>query len=213
MYVTLINGQHFGISCIVGSLVESGNFHIDNWITRRDNLKRQFSIQCKEQCELLSLSIQDLNMMKNEFYDAYTELFQNSFNRLRRTIRIKLKAIKYCDKHNIAKTKTKVITEDVKMASQKTVSVRSVTDDFVFQPICQEEVDKESSLFYSSKSSSCNEFNLSDINSDDSYDLDLESLDKQAEKKRRPSIFNRNKSEILSNKQKTNLDEKKEVMR
>ena len=98
MYVTLNRGGHFGVSDILGSLIEKGNFHIDDWIKCRENLKRQFTVQCKEQCELLTLSIQDLDMMKNEFYDAYTVLFQNSFNRLRRTIMIKLKAIKYCDK-------------------------------------------------------------------------------------------------------------------
>ena len=60
------------------------------------DISLQFTIQCQEDSELLTFSIQDLNMMKNEFYEAYTQLFQNSFNRLRRLLRIKLKAIKYC---------------------------------------------------------------------------------------------------------------------
>ena len=38
-------------------------------------------------------------MMKNEFYEAYSQLFENSYNNLRRTIRIKLKAIRYCNRH------------------------------------------------------------------------------------------------------------------
>ena len=75
MYVSLSKGQHFGISCIVGSFIDHGNFDIDDWISHRDCLKRQFTIQCKDQCELLTLSIQDLSLMKNEFYDAYTQLF------------------------------------------------------------------------------------------------------------------------------------------
>ena len=32
-------------------------------------------------------------ILKNEFYEAYTQMFQNSFNQLRRILRIKLKAI------------------------------------------------------------------------------------------------------------------------
>ena len=37
--------------------------------------------------------------MKYEFYEAYKYLFINTFNRLRRTIRIKLKAIRYCKRY------------------------------------------------------------------------------------------------------------------
>ena len=47
---------------------------------------------------MLTLSINDLSMMKNELYEAYTDIFSNSLNNLRRTIRIKLKAIRYSNK-------------------------------------------------------------------------------------------------------------------
>lgn len=75
MYIKMVQGQHFGISCIVGSIMEKGVFHIENWISQRDKLKRQFTIHCQDQCELLTLSIHDLNLMKDEFYDEYTQLF------------------------------------------------------------------------------------------------------------------------------------------
>lgn len=48
---------------------------------------------------MLTLSIADLNMMKNEFYEAYGQLFENSYNNLRRTVRIKMKAIRYTNRH------------------------------------------------------------------------------------------------------------------
>lgn len=32
MYIKLMQGQYFGISCIVGSFLDTGNFHIDNWV-------------------------------------------------------------------------------------------------------------------------------------------------------------------------------------
>lgn len=57
MYIKLNPGLHFGVSCIVGSFMDEDDFEIDRWINFRDKLKRQFSIQCKDQCELLTLSI------------------------------------------------------------------------------------------------------------------------------------------------------------
>lgn len=83
--------------------------------------------------------------MKNEFYDAYTQLFQNSFNRLRRTIRIKLKAINYCDKFNVLdqqnKNKLKKLTsvkqaenilDEFKIQKEKE---KDESINFVFEPI------------------------------------------------------------------------------
>lgn len=49
-----------------------------------------------ENCEILSLSIQDLNRMKAEFHDCYEKLFDDAFVRLRRTWLAKLKAMKEC---------------------------------------------------------------------------------------------------------------------
>ena len=43
------------------------------------------------------LQIQDLNMMKNEFYEVYTQIFEYSLTLLRRTMMIKLKAIKFSE--------------------------------------------------------------------------------------------------------------------
>lgn len=101
MYIKLNPGFHFGVSCIVGSFMDEDDFDIDGWIYFRDRLKRQFTIQCKDQCELLTLSIHDLNVMKNEFREAYVNLFENSFTNLRRIIQVKLKAINYSNKYLI----------------------------------------------------------------------------------------------------------------
>ena len=108
MYIRLNAGLHFGVSCIVGSFVEEDNFDLETWLIFRDKLKRQFTIQCKDQCELLTLSIHDLNKMKNEFRDAYVNLFENSFSLLRRTVQIKLKAINYANKYLISNPSRKV---------------------------------------------------------------------------------------------------------
>lgn len=48
---------------------------------------------------MLTLSIEDLNIMKNEMYQAYTDVFSNCLNVLKRTIRIKLKAIRFANRN------------------------------------------------------------------------------------------------------------------
>lgn len=99
MYIRLSPGLYFGVSCIVGSFLDKDDFSIDHWICNKDRLKRQFTIQCKDQCELLTLNITDLDVMKKEFREAYMNLFENSFNNLRRTIQVKLKAIRFINKY------------------------------------------------------------------------------------------------------------------
>ena len=39
MYISLIEGLHFGVSCIVGSFMEKDDFDIETWIRFRDRLK------------------------------------------------------------------------------------------------------------------------------------------------------------------------------
>ena len=41
--------------------------------------------------------------MKNEFREAYVNLFENSFTNLRRIIQVKLKAIRYSNKYLLSK--------------------------------------------------------------------------------------------------------------
>lgn len=163
---------------------------------------------------MLTLSIQDLHMMQNQFYEAYTELFKNSFNQLRRTIKIKLMAIKYCEKFECAKTKSTTLTKQVKDYSpsetftegkkKKQLKEESKMDpDFVFNPVSQAEVDCESSLFYSSDTlETDSDADLDNTNSQESIDLDEEDEKKQTHK-----IFNRIQTNIQNK-----ITEKKENM-
>ena len=47
----------------------------------------------------MTFSLHDLNMMKNEFYEIYTQIFESSLTLLRRTIHLKLKAIRHNNKN------------------------------------------------------------------------------------------------------------------
>ena len=77
VYQQLEKGLHFGVSCIVASFINKGQieFDIDEWITQRDQLRRSFTIQCLDESEFLTLSLQDLNHLKNEFYEIYIQIF------------------------------------------------------------------------------------------------------------------------------------------
>lgn len=51
------------------------------------------------------MAIQDLNRMKQEFLEAYEKLFSDAYNRLRRSLTLKLKAMRICaEKENESKT-------------------------------------------------------------------------------------------------------------
>ena len=70
---------------------------LNDWISHKDLMKRQFTINAgTEHCELLTFSINDLSRMKNEFLEAYESMFSDSYQRLYRTLRIKLRAMKHC---------------------------------------------------------------------------------------------------------------------
>lgn len=103
-YVDFNFGCVFGVVDILGSLLnfEDGmdlEYCFSNWIVYKDRLKRQFTVATQSHCELLTLSIQDLWNMKTEFIEAYESLMANSYDRLDRCHRLKLQAIKYCEKH------------------------------------------------------------------------------------------------------------------
>jgi hypothetical protein len=49
-----------------------------------------------KESEVLCLAIQDLNRMKQEFYEVYQKLFSDAYNRLRRALTLKLKAMRIC---------------------------------------------------------------------------------------------------------------------
>ena len=63
-------GDHFGIIDIVGSILHS-KVDLDNWINHKDLLQRQFTVMSLMESEVLCLAVQDLNRMKQEFYEVY----------------------------------------------------------------------------------------------------------------------------------------------
>ena len=49
-----------------------------------------------KESEVLCLSIQDLNKMKQDYHDAYDKLLNDAYIILRRSLTLKLKAMNHC---------------------------------------------------------------------------------------------------------------------
>jgi hypothetical protein len=96
-YIEIGIGDHFGLIDIVGS-INKHEMHADEWISRRNMIKRWFTIIAESDVEVLNLNLADLNRMKLEFFDCYEAMFQEAEVGLRRTMLVKLHAMKHCRK-------------------------------------------------------------------------------------------------------------------
>ena len=94
-YVDYPPGSHFGTMDIVSSCFSSG-IKVQEWVIYHDKLKREFSVMAQEESELLTLSINSLETMKDDFEEQYSTLFAQGIGRLLRMLKIKKLAIKYC---------------------------------------------------------------------------------------------------------------------
>ena len=81
MYIKINEGNHFGLVDIIGSMLENNNdfSQINSWTNYRDKLRRQFTVMAVDQCEILSLNINNLARMQSEFLEYYEELFDFSY--------------------------------------------------------------------------------------------------------------------------------------
>ena len=93
-YVNINKGKHFGIMDIIGSIVTNNELDFSNWFQRKELIHRQFTILAVKDIECLTLSIQDLNRMKQEFFETYELMFDQQLIRLKTIWKIKLKAMK-----------------------------------------------------------------------------------------------------------------------
>ena len=109
----------------------------EGWMQQPEKMKRQFTVRCQTECELLTIGVKDIERMNCEFHDAYEALFKNQIVRLSNILKIKLRAIKQCCSHV---SKSFNLIGD----GQET-----------FQAITIKEIDEKSD-FYSSDDNECN---------------------------------------------------------
>lgn len=105
-YIEIDEGDHFGVMDIIGSTQEE-NIDTNEWYSKKQILKRQFTIQAKLDSEVLILPILNLYQMQQEFIDAYDELFDRGIKRLRKGWVLKLETIASCRKQIEEETKKK----------------------------------------------------------------------------------------------------------
>jgi hypothetical protein len=91
-------GSHFGHTDLFG--VRKGQIHeglLTAYTRKKKRLfKRRFTVQALENCELLFLSVADLDKMRIEFFDIYKQLFENSTADLKNQLMDKKKLLKQC---------------------------------------------------------------------------------------------------------------------
>ena len=51
---------------------------------RRRNMVRRFTVRALQNCEMFSLTIEELEKMKMEFPELYVEMFTGAYERLKR---------------------------------------------------------------------------------------------------------------------------------
>ena len=61
---------------------------------------RNFTVQALTNCDLLLLSLKEIDQMKLEFPEIFIELFSNAYKRLRKYITTKLDALKVLETSN-----------------------------------------------------------------------------------------------------------------
>ena len=66
-YATYEIGDTFGVIDIIGSVLKQESLELEEWSLRKDTLKRQFTVMANCYTELMTLSIQDLYRVQNEF--------------------------------------------------------------------------------------------------------------------------------------------------
>lgn len=93
-YIEFQQGNHFGVTDIVGSVLSSKDQDLEKWMNYKESLRRQFTSMSQTRCELLTLSVDELARMQHEFQEPYENLFESAYSRLNRCLKIKLKAIR-----------------------------------------------------------------------------------------------------------------------
>ena len=139
------------------------------------------------QCELLTLSLQDLERMRCEFSEAYNVLFLGLYERLKNSHKIKVYAISHCNNHLVDIPDEEDEKEDRRPDnSRMRFSLQKLPDDFKIQPVDLREIDEGGSMFQSSLSSDSLEEEAS--LSDSGQNEDAADSDKDKKKKRDNSI-------------------------
>ncbi|CDW88827.1 cation channel family protein [Stylonychia lemnae] len=99
IYIQVDKGDHFGeLDLVYDPMILDDQINIKKKTQKNKDIFRRFSIQAVINCELLILTIDDIDKMKLEFPEVFDDLFNNSIKRLEKVHKLKMDAIEQCDK-------------------------------------------------------------------------------------------------------------------
>jgi hypothetical protein len=143
-YIKIKEGNHFGIIDIVGSC-QINDVDLSDWYKKKSLLSRQFTIQSRNQCEVLILSLQHLYQMEQEFIDCFDDLFQSSLLRLKNAWLMKLKSMQKCQEIQQTYIQERR-EEELRKGSNESFSIISSSCDYAYDENAEREnktVEKE----------------------------------------------------------------------
>jgi CRP-like cAMP-binding protein len=90
-YIDIECGSHFGHVELFGRRALQDNLEIQRSTTstaKKHKNDRVFTIQAQTNCDMLSLSIKDLDRMRDDFADIYQELFDDGHSRYKQEMKL-----------------------------------------------------------------------------------------------------------------------------
>ncbi|CDW71411.1 UNKNOWN [Stylonychia lemnae] len=98
VYIQIDKGDHFGeLDLVYDPKILSLTINIKKKAQKNKDIFRRFSVQAIINCELLILTLDDIDKMKLEFPEVFDDLFNNSLKRLEKVLKLKIDAVEQCE--------------------------------------------------------------------------------------------------------------------
>lgn len=96
VFVEIDTGDEIGQEDLV-EFSQENEVEFTSIIEGFSKVKRTFTVQALVNCELLALTLEDINKMAKEFYNIFEQLFEDAETKVRRLRLQQLKAIRKCN--------------------------------------------------------------------------------------------------------------------
>lgn len=98
VYVMLESGEHFGhVDLAIEKDMYNLEIRLESRQLKRKNMVRRFTVQAIENCEMQVLRIDDLEKMKIEFPECFSDMFNGANDRLKKELILKVDVIRKCE--------------------------------------------------------------------------------------------------------------------
>ena len=145
-FIKIEEGDLFGIIDLVGSLFKIDK-RIDKWFESKDSLRRIMSCLAISEAETMTLSLEDLYKMEQEWPLQFDEMFNNGKKRLIKALHLRKKIIRMsydadknqsmCESSNVNSFSFARINTEMKSKNEKMNKVNKL--------LCLQELDEQDS--------------------------------------------------------------------